>query len=176
MRPSERGGQWVRLGAPGSWGWRGAAGGAGLVLETLTGTRRDGVSPRHSKAAQRRRPEEYRWSENILAPINKLFTRFKKRRAQPQRRAPSQSLVPPGRKPPGRVPVLSCDAEETEQHSAAAREGSRPGSPHRSGFLRLDMAERPADPPASKVHLSPHPVTGSTLCCGEKPYPCLLVP
>lgn len=54
--------------------------------------------------------------------------------------------MPPGHKPPGRVPVLSCDAEETEQHSAAGREGSRPGSPHRSGFLRLDTAERPADP------------------------------
>lgn len=131
----------MRLGAPGLWGG-GAAGGTGLVLETLTGTRRDGFSPGHRKAARRRRPEEYRWSKNVLAPINKLFTRFKKRR-----RATSQSLVPPG-----------CDAEHTG--AALSWPGGRAaGQAHRAAqahctwtWLRILQT-----PPASQVHLSPPP-------------------
>lgn len=62
----------------------------------------------------------------------------------------------------------------------ASREAGRPGSPHRSThWLRLTALGRgrgscrPRQPPRSTC---PPPSTGSTLCCGEKPCPCRLVP
>lgn len=56
-----------------------------------------------------------------------------------------------------------------EPHSAARREGSRPGSPHRSGFLRLDTAERPADrqPPRCTCH--PIPLQAAPSAAGRSP-------
>lgn len=79
-------------------------------------------------------PEECRWSENILAPINKLFTRFKNRKA---------SLREELRLSPSCLQGVSLQGvmlRRLEQLSAglARREGRRPGSPHGSThWLRL---------------------------------------
>lgn len=91
-----------------------------------------------------------------------------------------QSLVTPGREPPGR------DAEETEQlwaGRAGRREGSRPGSPHRSThWLRLTVLGhgrgpcRPRQPPRATCHTPSryrqHPLLrGETLSVLLVPYP-----
>ena len=103
-------------------------------------------------------PEEMKtWYENILTPINKLFTHFRKKRADAQEESHAHRPPTPPPVPSGHNAVR---LEQFPSWGAGGETGDEAlpwHQPHAgSGLLHLDVAEDPAHTPDVCRHCRPH--------------------